>query len=69
MPFLMLVVGGRNTGKSFTTSKILQKSKLNKSYYRYFMISISYQSNKKYWNYLDINGAYILDNNDIKIFD
>jgi len=54
-PFLMLVVGGRNTGKSYTTAKILQQSKLDKTYDRYFMITSSYQSNKKYWDFLDMN--------------
>ena len=54
-PFLMLVVGGRNTGKSYTTAKILQQSKLDKTYDRYFMITSSYQSNKKYWDFLEMN--------------
>jgi hypothetical protein len=51
-PYLMIAVGVRNTGKSFTTAKILAQAHKDNLYDRYFMISPTYDSNKKYWNFL-----------------
>ncbi len=51
-PYLMIAVGVRNTGKSYTTAKILAQAKEDKLYDRYFMISPTYDSNKKYWSFL-----------------
>ena len=54
-PCLTLVIGTRNTGKSYTTAKILHQSHDDKLYDRYFMITPTYDSNKKYWEFLDID--------------
>ena len=54
-PCLTLVIGTRNTGKSYTTAKILHQSHDDKLYDRYFMITPTYDSNKKYWEFLNID--------------
>ena len=46
-PYLMLVIGTRNTGKSYTTAKILHQAMDDNLYDRYFMISPTYDSNRK----------------------
>ena len=58
-PCLTLVIGTRNTGKSYTTAKILHQAMDDKLYDRFFMITPTYDSNKKYWEFLD------LDENDV----
>ena len=59
-PHLMLVVGTRNTGKSFTTAKMMLQAVDDKLYDRFFMISPTYTSNKKYWNFMDIDDDDVL---------
>ncbi len=59
-PHLMLVVGTRNTGKSFTTAKMMLQAVDDKLYDRFFMISPTYTSNKKYWDFMDIDDDDVL---------
>jgi len=59
-PHLMLVVGTRNTGKSFTTAKMMLQAVDDKLYDRFFMISPTYTSNKKYWAFMDIDDDDVL---------
>jgi len=54
-PMLLLAIGSRNTGKSFTTAKILYEAVKDNLYDRYFMISPTYHSNKQYWEFLDMD--------------
>ena len=59
-PHLMLVVGTRNTGKSFTTAKIMHQAVDDKLYDRIFMISPTYSSNRQYWSFMDIDEDDVL---------
>ena len=59
-PYLMLVIGTRNTGKSYTTAKILHQAMDDKLYDRYFMISPTYDSNRKYWEFLEMDDEDVL---------
>ena len=59
-PYLMLVIGTRNTGKSYTTAKILHQAMDDKLYDRYFMISPTYDSNRKYWEFLEMDDDDVL---------
>ena len=59
-PYLMLVIGTRNTGKSYTTAKILHQAMDDKLYDRYFMISPTYDSNRKYWEFLEMEDEDVL---------
>ena len=59
-PYLMLVVGTRNTGKSFVTARIMHQAMTDKLYDRVFMISPTYTSNRKYWDFLNIDEDDVL---------
>ena len=59
-PYLMLVIGTRNTGKSYTTAKILHQAMDDNLYDRYFMISPTYDSNRKYWEFLGMDDEDVL---------
>ena len=54
-PMLLLAIGSRNTGKSFTTAKILYDAVKDNLYDRYFMISPTYFSNQQYWKFLEMD--------------
>ena len=53
-PCLQMVVGVRNTGKSYLTSKILAQAKKDRTFDRVYIITPSFNSNKSYFGkYID----------------
>ena len=48
-PCLQMIVGVRNTGKSFLTSKILAQAKKDKTFNRIYIVTPSFKSNEAYF--------------------
>ncbi len=58
-PALHMVVGVRNTGKSYLTSKILAQAKKDKTFNRIYMVTPSFLSNKSYFGeYINEQDVY-----------
>ena len=58
-PALHMVVGVRNTGKSFLTSKILAQAKKDKTFNRIYIVTPSFLSNKAYFGeYINPEDVY-----------
>ena len=48
-PCLQMIVGVRNTGKSYLTSKILSQAKKDKTFNRVYIVTPSFKSNEAYF--------------------
>ena len=48
-PCLQMIVGVRNTGKSYLTSKILSQAKKDKTFNRIYIVTPSFKSNEAYF--------------------
>ena len=58
-PALGLIVGVRNTGKSYLTSKILAQAKKDKTFNRIYIVTPSFLSNKAYFGeYINEEDVY-----------
>jgi len=58
-PALHMIVGVRNTGKSYLTSKILAQAKKDKTFNRIYIVTPSFLSNKSYFGeYINEEDVY-----------
>jgi len=58
-PCLQMIVGVRNTGKSYLTSKILAQAKKDKTFNRIYLVSPSFKSNEAYFgDYINPEDVY-----------